>query len=69
MRVCIDVRGEVVFFTPKGKTLPGAPPVPQQPLAEGPAVPSHISGAPRWKRDRDIPWEVEARAWEALDPG
>ena len=23
---------------------------------------------PTWKYDRDIPWEVEARAWEALDP-
>jgi hypothetical protein len=23
---------------------------------------------PIWKYDRDIPWEVEARAWEAFDP-
>jgi hypothetical protein len=24
---------------------------------------------PAWAHDRDIPWEVEARAWEALDSG
>jgi hypothetical protein len=23
---------------------------------------------PRFKRDADIPWEVEARVWDALDP-
>ena len=23
---------------------------------------------PKWKSDHDIPWEVEALAWEALDP-
>jgi len=27
------------------------------------------AGSPRWKWDRDVPWEVEARAWEALDSG
>jgi len=32
-------------------------------------LPSHLEGASRWKRDEDIPWEVEARAWEALDSG
>jgi hypothetical protein len=26
-------------------------------------------GAARWKRDSDVPWAVEARAWEALDSG
>jgi hypothetical protein len=31
--------------------------------------PTHRSGASRWKRDSDIPWEVEARAWEVLDTG
>jgi hypothetical protein len=30
---------------------------------------SHLAGASRWKHDRDIPWAVEARAWEALDSG
>jgi hypothetical protein len=31
--------------------------------------PAHLAGAPRWNRDSDIPWALEARAWEALDPG
>ena len=76
VRVCLDLKGQVVFFTPKGKTLLGAPPMPPNPLAEGPAVgkfpelpPTPLAGAPRWKRDGDIPWAVEARAWEALDLG
>jgi hypothetical protein len=30
---------------------------------------AHLAGAPRWNRDADIPWALEARAWEALDPG
>ncbi|MCJ7628608.1 MAG: hypothetical protein MUO50_09495, partial [Longimicrobiales bacterium] len=32
-------------------------------------LPDHLAGAPHWKHDRDIPWAVEARAWEALDSG
>ena len=24
--------------------------------------------AQRWRHDRDVPWSVEAAAWEALDP-
>ena len=31
--------------------------------------PAHLSGASKWKRDADIPYDVEARAWEALDSG
>jgi hypothetical protein len=27
------------------------------------------AGAPLWKWDGDIPWAIEARAWEALDSG
>ena len=93
VRVCIDVNGQVVFFTPKGKALLGAPPRgwdhstgpqgagrgrsmggearsageanmsvdPQEPR------PYHLSGAARWARDEDIPWETEAQAWEALE--
>ena len=30
---------------------------------------SLLAGTPRYKHDRNIPWEVEARAWEALDAG
>jgi hypothetical protein len=64
-----------VFFTPRGKALFGAPPViakaDARPAAGKPneSRPGPLAGAPRWKRDRDIPWEVEARAWEALDSG
>ena len=31
--------------------------------------PYHLEGASRWQRDGEIPWAVEARAWEALDSG
>ena len=98
MRVCIDADGQVVFFTPKGKTLLGAPPV-RPPRADarpeelwgdpgGPQTlggdspgerrsgeipwdhrPRDRTGAPRLKRDSDIPWAIEASAWEALDSG
>ena len=26
-------------------------------------------GAPRWARDADIPWALEAQVWETLDSG
>ncbi|MFH1763427.1 MAG: DUF222 domain-containing protein, partial [Gemmatimonadota bacterium] len=93
VQVCLDLRGQVVFFTPRGKALLGAPPagarVDGRPAAGGSADPGrnpggpipvgaepapqirsgHLTGASRWKRDGDIPWAVEARAWEALDSG
>ena len=101
VKVCIDVDGQVVFFTPRGDPLFGAPPRPadrvtgrlgvERPGVErveverpevkwrsfggqmegrpGKATLSPLAGIPRWKRDGDIPWEVEARAWEALDSG
>ena len=31
-------------------------------------TPDAWDSAPDYTRDRDIPWEIEARAWEALDP-
>ena len=31
--------------------------------------PYHLEGASRWTRDGEIPWAVEALAWEALDSG
>jgi hypothetical protein len=75
VRVCLDVKGQVVFFTPRGKVLAGAPPARAKTEAT-PSSPSakdirlrHLAGAPRWTHDRDIPWTVEARAWEALDSG
>ena len=82
--MCIDVTGQVVFFSPRGKALMGAPPrrldregadpigtspVGASPPAFQPPVIRPGAGIPRWKRDADIPWEVEARAWEALDSG
>jgi len=85
VRVCIDRNQQVVFFTPRGRALFEAPPerdrsmAPESPEPGGslrPDIrrpielrPSHLEGASRWKRDEDIPWEVEARAWEALDSG
>ena len=116
VRVALDVRGQVVFFTPRGKALMGAPPA-TEPAASEPPTPRGLPGRPapadtkapaatkaaaggatgaaadqlevtglvseagrvgvtetnpgaaRWTRDRDIPWELEARAWEALDSG
>jgi hypothetical protein len=93
MDVWIDRDGQVVFFTPKGKAVLGAPtarPLTDQAAVgldvhiqarpvngrvdptdepQTPAAPSlkPLAGAPRWNRDPDIPWEVEAQAWEALD--
>jgi hypothetical protein len=77
--VCLDVNGQVAFFTPKGTALFEAPP--RGTGVEGPRVVEDHStpipeprstepaGAARWTRDSEIPWEVEARAWEALDSG
>ena len=77
-RVCSDRDGNVVFFTPSGKALfdvsssplLGADPVER--LVRGNRArgiaPDGRSGAPRWNRDRDIPWTIEAAAWEAIDP-
>jgi hypothetical protein len=81
VRVCLDAKGQVVFFTPRGKALLGAAPAGVRAGAGGglgedghPAKPrlpglKPSAGAPRWKRDADIPWAIEARAWEALDSG
>jgi len=77
MDVWIDRDGQVVFFTPKGKAILGAPvarpmtarPAVQPDLRAEVASQGPLAGAPRWKWDRDVPWEVEARAWEALDSG
>ena len=93
MQVWIDLDGQVVFFTPRGRALfdvpsigpPSAGPAPGRPADGRPAAseppqlpgldddvpwelrPGYRSGASRWKRDYDVPWAVEARAWEALD--
>jgi hypothetical protein len=78
--VCIDRTGQVAFFTPRGKALFDAPKLGGRPVANrfgiggsrssaGELKPYHLSGASRFARDGDIPWEIEARAWEALDSG
>ena len=85
VRICLDVRGQVAFFTPKGKVLFDAPPrrgphsrgikpgqaagVVPRPTPQLDLRPSHLSGASKWQRDRDIPYTIEARAWEVLDSG
>jgi hypothetical protein len=69
VRVCLDSDGQVMFFTPKGKVLAGAAPrgwdevIREQPAPAHPPRPQ-----PPRKYHRDIPREVEARVWEALDP-
>jgi hypothetical protein len=83
-RVCMDRNGQVVFFTPRGKALFEAPPLPELPsdtldppdLAEAlvrrnrerGVTPHCSSGGPRWSRDSYIPWAIEAAAREAIDP-
>jgi hypothetical protein len=110
VRVCLAGKGQVVFFTPRGRALLGAPPAglkmaacgevgvdagvearadarvdgridgrvdtsldvalePERPGVVGGREGPPTAGAPRWKRDADIPWALEARAWEALDSG
>ena len=77
-RVCSDRNGLVVFFTPKGKALFEAPPLPELPpdpleaLVRGNRErgirPDFSSGAPQWRQDNDVPWAIETAAMEALDP-
>ena len=72
--VCLDVTGQAVFFTPKGKALAGAPSrrlsPPERPGGQGFEAPEveEWAGAQRYNYDRDIPWEEQARAREAVDP-
>lgn len=77
MRVCLDVNGQVAFFTTKNRAIFDAPPPklgqgsggapPTWPFPEPQVAPG--AGAARWTHDHHIPWEIEARAWEALDSG
>jgi hypothetical protein len=78
VKLCLDKERQAVFFTPKGKVLAGAPPRGSDFEGLGAeaevgvgapdacAVPSPPT--PRFNHDRDIPWEVEAQLWDALDP-
>jgi hypothetical protein len=52
-----------------GPIVPGAGFGRRRPDVETGIIPHRPSGAAGWKRDSDIPWTLEARAWEALDSG
>ncbi|MEQ9569708.1 MAG: DUF222 domain-containing protein [Longimicrobiales bacterium] len=70
MTICLDRDASVVFFTAEGRALTGAPaPSSGPPRRLPPATesPRPYPGAARFTRDRDIPWCIEARAWQALD--
>ena len=75
MRVCLGKEGKVVFFTTGGRAVADAPDVPELrthpsgPSAPDPLLSSTADLTPRWRHDADIPWEVEANAWEALEAG
>ena len=71
-----DTGGQIVFFTSKGRAfgevpqMPDLPPDPFEDLMrrnrERGIRPDWRSGMPEWKRDRDIPWDIEAAALEAV---
>ncbi|MEQ9569810.1 MAG: hypothetical protein RLN75_06435 [Longimicrobiales bacterium] len=68
----MDRTASVVFFTAEGRAIAGAPAPgerPPRPLAAAPESHRPYPGAARYAHDRDIPWRIEARAWEALDSG
>ena len=77
-QVCSGADGTTVFFTPDGRALYQAAPaaeLPADPVKEmirrnrkRGVVPDGWAASPRWDRDRDIPWAIEAAAREALDP-
>ena len=77
-RVCSDRNGLIVFFTPKGKALFEAPPLPELPPdpvealvranRERGVTPDCSSGGSKWSRDSYIPWAIEAAARDAIDP-
>jgi hypothetical protein len=76
-RVFSDAEGQVVFFSPSGKAIAASPPMtphPTDPLdelirrnRESGARPNSRSGMPEWRHDRDVPWEIEVAAVEALE--
>ena len=76
-RVFSDANGQVVFFSPSGKAIAASPPMPKpagdpvdalgRRTRERGALPDSRSGMPDWRHDRDVPWEVEVAAVEALE--
>ena len=75
MKVCLGKEGMVVFFTPGGRAVAEAPAEVARTARWTDGVESSLrlsskeDLAPRWKRDSEIPWEIEAAAWEALEAG
>lgn len=73
-KVCMDREQRIVFFTKKGALMSEAPgfrgnvTLPPEPR-ETPIRPAGWDGSSRWKRDRQVPWRVEARALAALEGG
>jgi hypothetical protein len=76
-RVCLDAEAKAVFFSPHGAVVASAPPLPDvgpdpmQALIDGNrergVEPDWRSGMPACKHDRDVPWQLEAAAREALE--
>jgi hypothetical protein len=76
-RVCTDAEAKAVFFSPRGTVVASAPPLPElgheplQALIDGNrargVAPDWRSGMTGCKHDRDVPWELEAAAREALE--
>ncbi len=80
VRVCLDVEGKVAFFAPSGRVLADVPSRPRSDGHDRPirpkrrldaetrsGLPRHRLGAAKWARDSQVPWEVEAAVWDALD--
>jgi hypothetical protein len=76
-RVCTDTEGKAVFFSPHGRVIGEAPPTaargsdPLEALvarnrARG-VAPDWRSGMAGWRRDGDVPWEIEVAVFEAMD--
>ena len=82
-QVCTDKEAKAVFFAPGGRVIAEVPPTPgvatEPPATESPAAavvarnrlrgvePDWRSGRQAFRRDEDVPWEIEAVALEAMD--
>ena len=70
VKVSVNGDGTVLFFTPSGKMLADAPRKPRSATAPGAPPMSKtvaLSNGAALYRDSDIPWEIEARAREAVE--
>jgi hypothetical protein len=60
-------RGEMPRTDTPRRGLPRNPGPAPAPLPPAPPTTAAYPGADRWPHDRDIPWQIESRALEALD--